>query len=169
MSLTAHQLTEPVSTPQLPDGFMVRQLQGVQEVEEYVAMHREAFGTTHMTVEHRLAMMSNPDYQPELDVVVVAPDDTFAAFCVCTINREVNEQSGQNEGEIGLIGTRLAYRNMGIGRVMLLEGLQRLKACGMSIATPGTTSSNASAIRLYESVGFRIAIRMLWYSKTVRQ
>jgi mycothiol synthase len=160
-------LTEPVPIPQLQEGFMARQLQREQEVVEYVTLHREAFGTSHMTVEHCLAIMNNPDYRPELDVVAVAPNGTFAAFCVCTINREVNAQSGQNEGEIGIIGTRPAYRNMGLGRVMLLEGLQRLKIGGISIATLGTTSSNAHAIRLYESVGFRVANKFLWYSKAV--
>ncbi len=160
-------LAELVPAPQHPVGFMVRQLQREQEVVEYVALHREAFGTSHMTVEHCLAMMNNPDYRPELDVVAVAPDGSFAAFCVCTINREVNAQSGQNEGEIGIIGTRPAYRNMGLGRVMLLVGLQRLKDCGISTATLGTTSSNAHAIRLYESVGFRVASKFLWFSKAV--
>ncbi len=160
-------LTEPVPTPQHPEGFMVRQLQREREVEEYVALHRDAFGTAHMTVEHCLAMMSNPDYRPELDVVAVAPDGPLASFCVCTINREVNAQSGQNEGEISLIGTRPAYRNMGLGQVMLLEGLQRLKDSGMSIAWLGTSSSNTSAIRLYEAAGFRVTTRSCWYSRKI--
>jgi mycothiol synthase len=160
-------LAGPVPVPQPPEGFIVRPLQGKQEVEEYVALHRDAFGTANMTVEQRLTIMDNPDYRPELDMVVVAPDGKFAAFCVCTINREVNEQSGHNEGEIGLVGTRPAYRNMGLGRTMLLEALQRLKACGVSSATLGTTSSNANAIRLYESVGFEVTTRILWYTKAV--
>jgi ribosomal protein S18 acetylase RimI-like enzyme len=160
-------LTEPAPTPQLPTGFIVRQLQGEQDIEEYVTLHREAFGTSHMTIEHRLAIMHNPNYRPELDVVAVAPDSTFAAFCVCNINREVNEQSGQKEGEIGIIGTRPMYRNMGLGRAMLLEGLQRLKVCGISTAVLGTTSSNINAIRLYEFVGFRVISRVLWYTKSV--
>ncbi len=166
--LTLHMkrsLAEPVPVPRLPEGFIVRPLQGKQEIEEYVALHRDAFGTANMTVEHRLTIMNNPDYRPELDIVAVAPDGTFAAFCVCNINREVNERSGHNEGEIGLIGTRPAYRNIGLGRVMLLEGLQRLKACGISTATLGTTSSNLNAIRLYKSVGFEVATRVYWYSK----
>ncbi len=160
-------LAEPVPIPQPPEGFIVRRYRGSSEVEEYVALHREAFGTANMTVEQRLTIMDNPDYRPELDIVAVAPDGKFAAFCVCNINREVNEQSGHNEGEIGIIGTRPAYRNMGLGRTMLLEGLQRLKACGISTATLGTSSSNANAIRLYESVGFKVANRILWYTKAV--
>jgi len=160
-------LAELVPVPQLPEGFTVHQLSEKQDIKAYVALHREAFGTSHMTVEHRLAIMSNPDYRPELDVVAVAPDGTLAAFCVCNINTETNAQSRQQEGEIGIIGTRPAYRNMGLGQIMLLEGLQRLKACGMSTAWLGTSSSNASAIRLYESIGFRVATRILWYSKMI--
>ena len=160
-------LADPVPVPQPPEGFLVRLLQGKPEVDEYVALHREAFGTANMTVEQRLTIMDNPDYRPELDIVAVAPDGKFAAFCVCTINREVNERSGHNEGEIGIIGTRPTYRNMGLGRTMLLEGLQRLKTCGICTATLGTTSSNVNAIRLYKSIGFEVANRILWYTKAV--
>lgn len=160
-------LIEPVPAPQLPQGWTIRPLAGEQEVEAYVALHRAAFGTNHMTVEHRLATMSNPDYRPELDVVAVAPDGTLAAFCVCNINTEANAQSRQQKGEIGIIGTNPSYRNMGLGKAMFLEGLQRLQVCGMHRAWLGTSSSNASAIRLYESVGFAVATRILWYSKAL--
>ncbi len=160
-------LTEPIPAPQLPEGWTIRQLMDKQDVADYVALHRAAFGTNHMTVEHRLAVMSNPNYRPELNIVAVAPNGTPGAFCVSNIHTEGNTQSGQQEGEIGIIGTHPAYRNMGLGKAMLLEGLQHLQACGMKMAWLGTGNSNTSAIRLYESVGFKVAIRILWYSKAL--
>ena len=160
-------LSEPVTQPRFPDGFVLRPVQGEQDLEAYVQMHREAFGTSpsHMTVEHRLAIMRNPDYRRELDIVAVAPDGRFAAFCICNINREANKRSGQQEGEVGIIGTRPTFRHMGLGQAMLLAGLHSLQACDISVATLGTTSSNLNAIRLYESVGFSIDMRIYWYSK----
>lgn len=158
-------LSEPIQQPRFPDGFIVRSVQGEQDLEAYVQMHREAFGTEHMTVEHRLAIMHNPDYLRELDIVAVAPDGRFAAFCYSTINHEANVRNGQRVAEVGIIGTRPAFRHLGLGKVMLLAALQRLRDLGISIATLGTSSSNPKAIRLYESVGFTIDTRIYWYSK----
>jgi mycothiol synthase len=158
-------LAESLPTAQLPTGFTLRHVAGTHEVEEYVAMHRDAFGTENMTVEHRLSIMRNLDYRPELDLIAVAPGGTFAAFCICNINPELNARARRNEGEIAVIGTRRAYRGQGLGRAMLLAGLQQLKAHGMTIATLGTASGNKDAQRLYESVGFRTTCKYLWFSK----
>ena len=67
-------LYDPIPAPHLPAGFSIRHVTGEHEVDALVALHRAAFGTEHMTVEERLAMMRVPDYELELDLVVVAPD-----------------------------------------------------------------------------------------------
>ena len=162
-----HSLREAVEEPQLPEGFTMRQLAGKHEVEPYVQMHREAFGTENITVEHRLTIMNNPDYRPELDLIAVAPDGTFAAFCVCNSNQEANAKSGRSEGEVGIVGTRPQFRNRGLGRAMTLAGMQRLKAQGIETAWLRTGSWNISAQRVFASVGFRITYRILWFSKPV--
>jgi len=56
-----------------PKGFFVRPLAGTEEVEAYVAAHRAAFGTDQMTVAQRSAIIQQPAYRPELDLVAVAP------------------------------------------------------------------------------------------------
>src|SRR5438034_7323919 len=63
-------LDEPLLEPRLPPGFTIRHVAGEHEVEAYVALHRDAFGTTRMTIEERLAMMRDPEYRSELDLVV---------------------------------------------------------------------------------------------------
>jgi hypothetical protein len=47
--------------------------------------HRAAFGTEYLTVEERLATMREPEYDPELDLLAVAPDGRLAAYCMCFI------------------------------------------------------------------------------------
>lgn len=163
----ARSLAEPIAEPQLPEGFVLRHVEGQHEVEKYVEMYRDAFGTQHMTVEHRLSVMRNPDYKSDLDLLAVAPDGTFAAFCISNIREESISSSGQKEGEIEIIGTRPAFCGMGLGKAMLLAGLQSLRAYGVETATLGTSSSNTNAVRLYESVGFRITKRILWFSRSV--
>jgi mycothiol synthase len=75
-----------------------------------VALHRAAFGTDHMTAAERRAMMSAPDYDPELDLVVVAPDGRLAGFCVCGIPVEENAVTRRNEGYADPVGVHPAFQ-----------------------------------------------------------
>lgn len=160
-------LTVPIPQPGLPEGFTLRHLEGEHEAAAYIELHQAAFGTKNMTVEHRVASMRNSEYIPELDLIAVAPDSTLAAFCVCSIPQEANMKNGRNEGEIAIIGTHPMYRNKGLGKAMLLAGLQHLKTYGIDTAVLGTSSQNIDAHPIFRSVGFQIAHRTLWYAKNV--
>jgi ribosomal protein S18 acetylase RimI-like enzyme len=149
----------------LPPGFIIRHVLGEPEVEEYVAMHREAFGTTYKTVEERLAFMRNPAYIPELDLVAVSPEGRLAAFCVCSIDQEENARSNLKEGGIDTIGTRHAFQRRGLARAVVSAGLRQLQRYGMDTALAGTGSWNIATQRLCESVGFRLLYNILWYTK----
>jgi mycothiol synthase len=160
-------LGESIPEPQLPAGFTLRHVAGEHEVEDYVAMHHDAFGTTNMTVEQRLAFMRDAAYIPELDLIIVSPDGIFASFCVCSVDQEENALSGQKEGWTDPIGTRPALRRRGLARAVLLAGLQRLRARGMDTAVVGTGSWNVATQRLCESVGFRTLYNVVWYTREV--
>ena len=160
-------LAEPIPPAQFPEGFTLRHAIGEQELDAIVALHQAAFGTQNMTVETRRAIMQNPDYIPELDLLLEAPGGALAAFCYCTIPREANELSGRNEGEIAIIGTSPAYQKRGLGRAMLLAGLHRLKDFGVETATLGTSSENDGAHSIYFAAGFRVSYRSLWYAKNI--
>ena len=58
----------------LPPGFTIRPAGGAAEAEAWVVLHRAAFGTERMELEERLAMLAEPEYDPQLDLVAVAPD-----------------------------------------------------------------------------------------------
>ncbi|HLG63452.1 MAG TPA: GNAT family N-acetyltransferase [Ktedonosporobacter sp.] len=163
----ARSLAEAVPAPQFPAGFTLRPVAGENEVEAVVALHQDAFGTRNMTRDGRLSILRNPEYVPELDLLLVAPDGTLAAFCYCTIPKEANAQSGRNEGEIAIIGTGKAYQNRGLGRAMVLAGLQSLKQFGIETATLGTSSENVKAQAVFAAAGFHIVYKTLWYSKSV--
>lgn len=163
----ARSLAEVIPPPQFPAGFKLRHVAGENEVETVVALHRDAFGTRNMTRDGRLSIMRNPEYVPELDLLLVAPDGTLAAFCYCTIPKEANAQSGRNEGEIAIIGTGKAYQNRGLGRTMVLAGLQSLKQFGIETATLGTSSENVKAQSVFTVAGFHTVYKTLWYSKSI--
>jgi len=160
-------LDEPIPAPRLPSGFSVRHVAGEREVEAYVALHRAAFGTENMTVDYRLAIMRAPDYDPELDLIAIAPDGTWAGFCVCQINREENARTGRNEGWTDPVGTHPEFRQRGLARALLLTGLSLLKQRGVDAALLGTSSANVVMQRAAESVGFRPLSTIVWFSKPI--
>ena len=160
-------LHAPIPRPQVPAGFCIRHVAGEQEVSALVTLHRAAFGTAHMTVEERLAMMRVPEYEPALDLLVSAPDGRLAAYCLCSISREENRRTGRNEGYTDPVATHPDFRRRGLARALLLAGLQALKQRGMDAAVLGTSSENVAMLRTAQAVGFRVQSTTFWYSKPV--
>jgi mycothiol synthase len=160
-------LNEPIPTPQVPTGFSIRYVAGEQEVKALVALHRAAFGTENMTVEERLAMMRVPEYDAELDLLAVAPDGEFAAYCMCSISWEENERTGRNEGYTDPIATHPDFRRRGLAQALLLTGFHKLKQRGIDTAVLGTSSKNVAMLRTAQAVGFRVQSTTLWFSKPV--
>jgi mycothiol synthase len=104
--------------------------------------------------------MQLPGYHRDLDVVAAAPEGVIAAFVngwIDTLNQI---------GDLGPVGTRLAYRRQGLTRAVLLESLHRMKTLGMNRVCVSTGELNLPAIRLYESIGFKIVNKYLEVVKT---
>jgi ribosomal protein S18 acetylase RimI-like enzyme len=135
---------------------------GENEVEALVSLHRSAFGTENMTVEERLAIMRAPNYVPELDLVVLAPNRELCAFCICRF-----EEGDDHTGYTDPIGTHLCYKRMGLGKALLSAGLRSIQQRGAIIAKLGTSSENIPMQKLAERVGFVCVSENLWFSKEV--
>jgi ribosomal protein S18 acetylase RimI-like enzyme len=159
----ARRLTGPLPEPQLPQGFIIRPVKGTQEAEAIASTHRLAFGTDYMTTENRLAIMNTSEYDPSLDLVVVAPDGTIAAYCTCSVSEE------NKEGSTDPVATHPRFQRMGLARVLLLTGLHLLKERGMEMASLGTSGDNIAMQKTAESVGFVTKYRVLWFEKKVNR
>jgi mycothiol synthase len=150
---------EPVPEPQFPEGFTLRHVANDEDVARWVDLYNLSF-IDHWdfhpaTVERRKHRMSAAYYRPDRDLIAVAPDGTFAAFCLCSIDDEHNKRNNINEGWIDVLGTRRGFRNMGLGRAMLLAGLRKLKENGVDDAMLGVDADNPTgALGLYERAGF---------------
>jgi ribosomal protein S18 acetylase RimI-like enzyme len=158
----ARSLAEPVAAYPLPAGFSLRCAAGPAEVEALVALHRAAFGTDHMTVEERLAMMNAPQYAPDMDFVAVAPTGELAAFCVCGF-ADPDKKTGYTDP----IGTHPQYQRLGLGQAIVSAGLGALKMAGAQVAELGTSSLNPAMQKLAGKLGFVCVAEKLWFSKTV--
>lgn len=166
--LMARKLDETLPQPVLAPGFLIRPMAGESELEEYVTLHRAAFGTEHMTLEYRRSIMSAPDYQPDLDLVAIAPDGRLAAFCVCQIFPDDSPRAGgKHEGWTDPIGTAPGFQRQGLAKALMVTGMLLLKARSIDTVLMGTSSTNTAMQHTAESLGFHTVSNTLWFSKTV--
>jgi mycothiol synthase len=61
------------------------------------------------------------------------------------------------------------YRQQDIGKAVLRNGLEGLKARGIDIVRLTVDNENTVALSLYESVGFDIYAKTAWYEKILIQ
>lgn len=146
----------------LPPGFTIRSARGEDEVEALVALHRAAFGTDHMTVEERLAIMRAPGHLPELDLLAVTPSGELAAFCICGL-----EEDDREVGYTDPIGSHPHYQRLGLGKAIVSRGLIGLQALGAKKSGLGTSNQNLAMQHLAESLGFKLVSEGIWFSKNI--
>lgn len=149
-------LNGPIVAPQAPQGFQIRHVAGEHEAEALVALHRAAFGTEQMTVEYWLSMMRVPEYDPQLDLIAIAPDGAFASYATLIINEEENRLTGRCEGYVGSVGTHPSFRRRGLAKAIILAGLARLQARGVEFACSDTGSWNVAMQQTFLSIGFQV-------------
>ncbi len=156
----------PLDRPLIPQGFKIRHLSGPDEIEAYAALVNSAIPKATSAETHQ-TWMETPEYIPELDLIAVAHDGTFAAFCQCYYDPLELAHSTRREGWTDPIGTAPAYRKKGLARAIILEALWRLKRRGIEDAVLGVAGSNEVARKLYESIGYRTLYKMYDYVKVL--
>jgi ribosomal protein S18 acetylase RimI-like enzyme len=156
-------LGEPIPEAALPTGCQVRAVAADGgEISNRAAAHREVWHpwtVGNVSDDDYARFMRLPGYNRDLDVVTVTPDGVIAAYVngwIDPVNRI---------GDFGPVGALPAYRRQGLTRAALLEGLRRMRARGMDRVCVSTGVSNTPALRLYESIGFRIVNKYLDYVK----
>jgi ribosomal protein S18 acetylase RimI-like enzyme len=157
-------LADPIPASVLPDGYGVRTVEGEQEVQKRAAASHAAF-RSRLTFEQYwpryLSFMQSPVYESGRDMMVVAPDDRCAAFCIYWLD-PVNR--------VGLfepVGTHPDFQRKGLGKAMMLETLRRMRGRGMTTAAVCAEEHNPAAVALYTSAGFHITNRICMYARKV--
>jgi ribosomal protein S18 acetylase RimI-like enzyme len=156
-------LDEPIPTFVLSAGCHVRAVAEAGEIADRAAAQREVWHpwtVGEVSDDDYARLMRLPGYHRDLDVVAVVPDGAIAAYVngwIDPVNRI---------GDFGPVGARLAYRRQGLTRAVLLESLLRMQQHGMNRVSVSTGEENLPALRLYESVGFRIVNKYLTYVET---
>lgn len=138
----------PTTPPRLPAGYTLDHVRGEADVTRRTDVQRAAFESEFMTEAKTRAVQASPTYRPELDLVVVAPDDTFAAFALIWLDQ------ANGVGVFEPLGVSAAHRRRGLGRAILDEGVRRLHELGARIACVQTGLQNERARALYEASEF---------------
>jgi len=146
----------------VPTDYEIRAFVGEEDLSSRAAAQREVWKpwtVGNVTDENYTRLMQLPGYHRDLDVVAVMSDGIIAAYANGWVDF-VNKI-----GDFGPVGARPAYRQRGLTRAVLLEGMRRMQAYGMNRVCVSTTVTNIPALRLYESVGFKVVNKHLDYVK----
>jgi ribosomal protein S18 acetylase RimI-like enzyme len=160
-------LATPIAAPQLPAGFTMRPVEGEHEAAELAVLHRDAFGTPHMTAERRLALMRTAHYDPALDLVIITSEGVRAAYGMGSVSPEENAVTGRNACYADLFATHPAYRGRGLARSLLVTVLQLLQARGFATAKLNTSSENAPMQQVATSEGFQKVSTTLQFARSL--
>ena len=138
---------DSIEVPALPEGYAFRAASGVEDAAALAEVHKASFGVD-WTPELYRQVMESPGYAPERELVIQAPDGTFAAFAV--IRYDHLNRTGLFEP----VGTHQDHRRRGFGRAILMYGMQQMAAAGMELATVANFDNNEAARGLYRACGF---------------
>ena len=134
----------------LPSGYAIRHVAGEADFPARVEVHRDAFAPSRLTVDiYRTLVAQAPTYRPALDLVVVAPDNSFAAYCLVWFD------AANRIGVFEPVGCHSAHRQQGLTKAVIFEGLRRLQALGATHAFVNTLRGEIAANSLYASAGFK--------------
>jgi len=139
----------------LPKGFRLLSLADDDDVGKvHRVMHR---GFNHEgeapedELDDRRKKLSAPNFRRDLTLVAEAPDGEFVSFAGTWYVPE------NRVAYIEPVATDPAYRRMGFGTAVVLEGIRRCSTLGATVAHVGSDQL------FYQSMGFRVSFRQsLW-------
>jgi len=147
-------------SPELPPGYRLRRVRGVEEAGSVSALHSAAFGSS-WTPDMYRRVMESPGYEADREIVVEASDGTLAAFCIIWPD-ELNR--------IGLfepVAVHPDHRRRGLGRAVMRAGMQAMIGWGMEWAEVMYEVTNPGADPLYRGEGFEPLWKVTLYRKPV--
>lgn len=160
---TLLQLRAPLPVP-LPPGtrararadLRIRPFRPGADEDAWVAVNNRAFAghpeQGSWTRETLLERELEPWFDPA-DLVLGELDGRLVGSCWTKVHRDEDPPVG----EIYVIGVDPGVHGAGLGRALVLAGLERMERSGLRVAMLYVDAANEPALRLYQSLGFRQA------------
>jgi GNAT superfamily N-acetyltransferase len=140
-------IPETMPEPPVPQGFRVASLTTDDDPWKVHRLLWRGFNhagePTPDGVSDRELMQSAPGFRKDLNIVVVAPDGGFAAYCGMWV------EPRHRIAYVEPVATDPDFRRLGLARAAVLEGIRRCGREGATVAYVGT------AMPFYLSFGFR--------------
>ena len=146
---------QPLAQPVVAEGYTIRttQPQDMADCQRMADLLNAAFRRDfHNAGEYHNFCRLAPSFHPDLDLVAVAPDDTFAAYVGVPYD-ETNRR-----GIFEPVCTHPDHQRRGLAGALMQEALLRLRAIGAVDATVDT-GDMVPANRFYDSMGFTEAYK----------
>ena len=122
--------------------------------------YREDLDYSPSTLEETRHLLFCDPYLGEKEVFFAVLDGESIGCIVVGIDEKYNLEKNVQAGEVFTIGVLKAHRRKGMGARLMLHGLERLKARGMTRAILGVENDNPTqAMKLYEKLGFGVKRR----------
>ncbi len=153
-----------IAKPHLPEGFNVRPISGLMDLNKRVDIHSIVWNPSKVTEEsYRNIMMTYP-YQNILDWVVELSDGEFVSYCLAWLD------SKNSVGLLEPVGTHPDFHRLGLSRAVCLHALQELKNQGATSAFVNPRGDKAYPIpaKLYGSLGFKSIANTKTFNKVVK-
>jgi ribosomal protein S18 acetylase RimI-like enzyme len=158
MLYTTRTLNEPIPDKLLPEGFSMRPVAGEHEAGLVAEVHNGAFRPK-WDAEEYLAVMRTPGFQIDHELVVVAPDERFAAFTIIWLDPT------SRRGYFEPVGCHRDFHRRGLTSALIYAGMRRMRAAGMETAIVCYNVDNAGGVPFYRSVGFQTRYEITEYRK----
>ena len=151
--------------PRWPDGVDVRTFVPGRDDDAWLAVNNAAFaghpeqgGWTRATLERRTR---EPWFDPK-GFVVAFDDRGLAGFCWTKVHDD-------GAGEIYVIGVDPSRQGRGLGRPLVVAGLQSLADRGVTTGMLYVDAANVAAVALYRSLGFNTVRVDRAYERDLRE
>jgi GNAT superfamily N-acetyltransferase len=165
-------LQEPIPDLPLPAGIELRpklreHFRALWEARNEA--FRDHWGHREQTEADWQGYQTWPDHQPELcQVAWDAAKNEVAGEVNVTIYDRDNEAFNMRRGWTDPIFVRRPYRKQGLAKALIARAMRVLKSAGMNEAALGVDAQNPNgALKLYESMGYRVKHRTFTYRKAI--
>lgn len=158
--MVARRSLEDIDDPELPAGFSVRTVRGVEEAGPVSELHAAGFGSS-WTPELYRRVMESPGYSPDREFLVEAPNGNLAGFCV-TWPDEINRT-----GYFEPVAVHPDFRRLGLGSALMRAGMTAMRGWGMDSVEVMYEVENPGSGKLYRGEGFQPRWKVVLYRKPV--
>jgi mycothiol synthase len=150
-------LRRPLPRLTLPDGVTLRPFRPRLDDEAWLAVNARAFAghpeQGGWTVHDLHTRLGEPWFDPDGFLLAESLGEVVG-FHWTKVHDTSPARGGEPTGEVYVIGVDPSWQGRGLGRALVVAGLERLRARGLHRSMLYVESDNAPAKATYESLGF---------------